>query len=108
MSIHNINNEIINLQNKLKQLEKEKQDIEELEIMNNVDHNIESIKHIVNDYKKYSSGESKYNKADMIFWTHDKNTVTYLEAICNILRSFDKRLNALEIKTTDSNQNISN
>lgn len=80
---------------KLRILELEKQEKDEISKVNN---NIfKVITNLLNE-KKIAIQRNRYSKSTPLAKFHDQETVTYLETIYNILQNLDERLKKLESK----------
>ena len=93
-----ITDEIQQLQLRILQLEKQKKEEEEsLSKKESIDYNFEIISGVIND-KKTAIKKNMYCKSSQLARYNDLLLVKHLEAIYNILKILDNRLNVLEDK----------
>jgi hypothetical protein len=93
-----ITDEIQQLQLRILQLEKQKKEEEEsLSKKESIDYNFEIISGVIND-KKTAIKKNIYCKSSQLARYNDLLLVKHLEAIYNILKILDNRLNVLEDK----------
>lgn len=90
-------NEIQQLQLRILELEKQKNEKDESDKKTSIDHNFKVINYVLTE-KKTAINNNRYSKSVPLARYYDQELVTHLEAIYNILQIVDKRLKKLEEK----------
>jgi hypothetical protein len=89
--------EIQQLQLRILELEKQKKEKDESDKKTSIDHNFNVINDLLTE-KKTAINNNRYSKNVPLARYYDKQLVTHLEAIYNILQIVDERLKKLEDK----------
>lgn len=89
--------EIQQLQLRILELEKQKNEKDESDKKTSIDHNFKVINYVLTE-KKTAINNNRYSKSVPLARYYDQELVTHLEAIYNILQIVDKRLKKLEEK----------
>ena len=92
-----VTEEIQQLQLRILELEKQKNEKDESDKRTSIDHNFKVINDVLTE-KKTSINNNRYSKSVPLARYYDQELVTHLEAIYNILQIVDKRLKKLEEK----------
>lgn len=92
-----VTEEIQQLQLRILELEKQKNEKDESDKKTSIDHNFKVINDVLTE-KKTSINNNRYSKSVPLARYYDQELVTHLEAIYNILQIVDKRLKKLEKK----------
>jgi hypothetical protein len=92
-----VTEEIQQLQLRILELEKQKNEKDESDKKTSIDHNFKVINDVLTE-KKTSINNNRYSKSVPLARYYDQELVTHLEAIYNILQIVDKRLKKLEEK----------
>jgi len=90
-----ITEEIQHLQLRILELEKQKKEKDENDKKTSIDHNFKVINDLLNE-KKTNIDNNRYSKSVPLAKYYDKQLVTHLEAIYNILQIVDERITKLE------------
>jgi hypothetical protein len=90
-----ITEEIQHLQLRILELEKQKKEKDENDKKTSIDHNFNVINDLLNE-KKTNIDNNRYSKSVPLAKYYDKQLVTHLEAIYNILQIVDERITKLE------------
>lgn len=90
-----ITEEIQHLQLRILELEKQKKEKDENDKKTSIDHNFKVINDLLNE-KKTNIDNNRYSKSVPLARYYDKQLVTHLEAIYNILQIVDERITKLE------------
>ena len=90
-----ISEEILQLQFRLVELEKQKIKKDENEKQTSIKHNFKVINDLLTEKKKAIT-DNRYSKSVPLARYYDQELVTHLEAIYNILQIVDERLKKLE------------
>jgi len=90
-----ITEEILHLQLRILELEKQKKEKDENDKKISIDHNFKVINDLLNE-KKTNIDNNRYSKSVPLARYYDKQLVTHLEAIYNILQIVDERITKLE------------
>jgi len=97
-----ISDEIQQLQLRISQLEKQQKEMDENNKTISIEHNFNVINNLLSE-KKTAIINNRYSKSVPLARYYDKQLVTHLEAIYNILQIIDKRLQKLEQTEEDIN-----
>jgi len=92
-----VTEEIQNLQLRILELEKQKKEKDESDKKTSLDHNFNVINDVLTA-KKTAIDKDKYSKSVPLARYYDRQLVTHLEAVYNILQIVDERLKKLEEK----------
>jgi hypothetical protein len=92
-----VTEEIQQLQLRILELEKQKNEKDESDKKISIDHNFKVINDVLTE-KKTAINNNRYSKSVPLARYYDQELVTHLEAIYNILQIVDKRLKKLEEK----------
>jgi hypothetical protein len=92
-----VTEEIQQLQLRILELEKQKNEKDESDKKTSIDHNFKVINYVLTE-KKTAINNNRYSKSVPLARYYDQELVTHLEAIYNILQIVDKRLKKLEEK----------
>ena len=92
-----VTEEIQQLQLRILELEKQKNEKDESDKKTSIDHNFKVINDVLTE-KKTSINNNRYSKSVPLARYYDQELVTHLEAIYNILQIVDERLKKLEDK----------
>jgi len=92
-----VTEEIQQLQLRILQLEKQKKEKDESDKKTSINHNFNVINDLLNE-KKTAINNNRYSKSVPLARYYDQELVTHLEAIYNILKILDNRLNKLELE----------
>ena len=92
-----VTEEIQQLQLRILELEKQKNEKDESDKKTSIDHNFKVINYVLTE-KKTAINNNRYSKSVPLSRYYDQELVTHLEAIYNILQIVDKRLKKLEEK----------
>ena len=92
-----VTEEIQQLQLRILELEKQKNEKDESDKKTSIDHNFKVINYVLTE-KKTAINNNRYSKSVPLAKYYDQELVTHLEAIYNILQIVDKRLKKLEEK----------
>ena len=90
-----ITEEIQHLQLRILELEKQKKEKDENDKKTSIDQNFKVINDLLNE-KKTNIDNNRYSKSVPLAKYYDKQLVTHLEAIYNILQIVDERITKLE------------
>ena len=89
--------EIKQLQLRILELEKQKNEKDESDKKTSIDHNVKVINDLLTE-KKTAINNNRYSKSVKLAKYYDQELVTHLEAIYNIIQIVDERLKKLEEK----------
>lgn len=92
-----VTEEIQQLQLRILELEKQKNEKDENDKKTSIDHNFKVINDVLTE-KKTAINNNRYSKSVPLARYYDQELVTHLESIYNILQIVDKRLKKLEEK----------
>ena len=92
-----VTEEIQQLQLRILELEKQKNEKDESDKKTSIDHNFKVINYVLTETKT-AINNNRYSKSVPLARYYDQELVTHLEAIYNILQIVDKRLKKLEEK----------
>ena len=92
-----ITEEIQQLQVRILELEKQKKEKDESDKRTSIEHNFNVINDVLTE-KKTAINNNRYSKSVPLAKYYDKELVTHLESIYNILQIVDERLKKLEDK----------
>ena len=92
-----VTEEIQQLQLRILELEKQKNEKDESDKKTSIEHNFTVINDVLTE-KKTAINNNRYSKSVPLARYYDQELVTHLEAIYNILQIVDKRLKKLEEK----------
>ena len=92
-----VTEEIQQLQLRILELEKQKNEKDESDKKTSIDHNFKVINDVLTE-KKTAINNNRYSKSVPLARYYDQELVTHLEAIYNILQIVDERLKKLEDK----------
>jgi hypothetical protein len=92
-----ISQEILQLQSRILELEKQQKESDENDKKTSIEHNFNVINDLLNE-KKSAISNNRYSKSVPLARYYDQQLVTHLEAIYNILHIVDERLKKLEEK----------
>ena len=92
-----VTEEILQLQLRILELEKQKKEKDVSDKKTSIDHNFNVINDVLNE-KKTAINNNRYSKSVPLARYYDQELVTHLESIYNILRIVDERLKKLEEK----------
>jgi hypothetical protein len=92
-----VTEEIQQLQLRILELEKQKNEKDESDKKTSIDHNFKVINDVLTE-KKTAINNNRYSKSVPLARYYDQQLVTHLEAIYNILQIVDERLKKLEDK----------
>ena len=92
-----VTEEIQQLQLRILELEKQKNEKDESDKKTSIDHNFKVINYVLTE-KKTAINNNRYSKSVPLARYYDQELVTHLEAIYNILQIVDERLKKLEDK----------
>ena len=92
-----VTEEIQQLQLRILDLEKQKNEKDESDKKTSIDHNFKVINDVLTE-KKTAINNNRYSKSVPLARYYDQELVTHLEAIYNILQNVDERLKKLEDK----------
>jgi hypothetical protein len=92
-----VTEEIQQLQLRILELEKQKNEKDESDKKTSIDHNFKVINDVLTE-KKTAINNNRYSKSVPLARYYDQQLVTHLEAIHNILQIVDERLKKLEKK----------
>ena len=92
-----VTEEIQQLQLRILELEKQKNEKDESDKKTSIDHNFKVINDLLTE-KKTAINNNRYSKSVPLAKYYDQELVTHLEAIYNILQILDNRLSKLEDK----------
>ena len=95
--MNSVTEEIQQLQLRILELEKQKNEKDESDKKTSIDHNFKVINYVLTE-KKTAINNNRYSKSVPLARYYDQELVTHLEAIYNILQIVDKRLKKLEEK----------
>jgi len=95
--MNSVTEKIQQLQSRILELEKQKNEKDESDKKTSIDHNFKVINDVLTE-KKTSINNNRYSKSVPLARYYDQELVTHLEAIYNILQIVDKRLKKLEEK----------
>ena len=90
-----VTEEIQQLQLRILELEKQKNEKDESDKKTSIDHNFKVINDVLTE-KKTAINNNRYSKSVPLARYYDQQLVTHLEAIYNILQIVDERLKKLE------------
>ena len=92
-----VTEEIQQLQLRILELEKQKNEKDESDKKTSIDHNFKVINDLLTE-KKTAINNNRYSKSVPLAKYYDQELVTHLESIYNILQIVDERLKKLEDK----------
>ena len=92
-----VTEEIQQLQLRILELEKQKNEKDESDKKTSIEHNFTVINDVLTE-KKTAINNNRYSKSVPLARYYDQELVTHLEAIYNILQIVDERLKKLEDK----------
>jgi hypothetical protein len=92
-----VTEEIQQLQLRILELEKQKNEKDESDKKISIDHNFKVINDVLTE-KKTAINNNRYSKSVPLARYYDQELVTHLESIYNILQIVDERLQKLEEK----------
>lgn len=92
-----VTEEILQLQLRILELEKQQKEKDEIDKKTSIDHNFKVINDVLTE-KKTAIKNNRYSISVPLARYYDQQLVTHLEAVYNILQIVDERLKKLEEK----------